>query len=227
MKISALVLPALATIAVASSEDPPFPKLASTFTMKEALWYPDPAASGSSNVTRDMVWDTVGRRSYYYAHFPRGLPGQGTTPAFEIQLKRCDLATPVFWDVKGDPTADPSTYSCYKKTGDAMKSDCPAKWKEYWAPIDPKRITFNGTDVINGVSCNKFELQDGMGQQTFWATATAPCRAITTHQREDYPTFDATTPPASAFDGPAWLKDLKCTHVDSTTEMPPQQRLSF
>jgi hypothetical protein len=213
-----VAIPALATIAVARSEDPPFPKLSSTFTMKEALWLPDPAASGPPNVTRDIVWDTAARRSLYYAHFPRGLR-DSTTPAFEYQLKRCDVATPVFWDVKGDPTADPSTYTCFKKTGSAMKSDCPAQWKPFWSPIDPKRVTFNGTDVINGVSCNRFQLADGMGQQTFWATATAPCRAITTGQREDYPTFDTTTPPASAFDGPTWLKDLKCTQVDAATEM--------
>ena len=47
-------------------------------------------------------------------------------------------------------------------------------------------------------------------------------RSIHTGQREDYLHFNATTPPASAFDGPAWLKGLECIHVDSATEMPTQ-----
>ena len=121
--------------------------------------------------------------------------------------------------MKGDLAADPSTYTCFKQTLGRM--DCPATWPPFWGP-PPRGAVFNGSALINGVRCNRFDFSMGMGAQTFWATAAAPCRALTTEQREDYLTFDTTAPPSSAFDGPVWLKGLKCTHV--TTGASPKLR---
>lgn len=138
---------------------------------------------------------------------------------FELQIRRCDLETQVYWDVKGSVGAEPSTFTCVKLQG-PTNPFCPAgPWNNFWSPA-PKNNVFNGTDVINGVKCNRFDFAMGMGAESFWATPTAPCRAEHASQRQDFLTWDATTPPESAFDGPEWLKDLtQCT--DGSNSLSP------
>ena len=208
--------------AAALAADPSFPVFAQTFNMTEACYQPA-TASGAPSYTRTMTWDNEQQRSLYHiVNHAQGI--------FELQLKRCDLATQVFWDVKGVTGADPSTYTCSKMTAPAGGTIAFCPMAPFW-PRAPKTYTFNGTDVIDGVSCNRFDFNEGMGAQSFWATATAPCRALVPQQRTDYTSFDATPPPASAFDGPAWLEGLKCTPVPLSPTLdaawPGSQRLPF
>ena len=126
------------------------------------------------------------------------------TGTFTFQLTRCDLPEPTTWVVQGDSSAAPSSYMCHKIV-------CPEQ-KPFW-PLPPKGNVFNGTEVINGVTCNRFDFASTMGglRSSFWATSTAPCRASHATQREDFMTFNGTEPAASAFDVPAWLNGLDCS----------------
>ena len=188
------ILLALAAAALpgARAADPVFPLLPQTFSMYEAFWQPA-GATGPPTATRNMTWDTGARRAMFYALEPNSM--------FSLQIQRCDLAVTELINVRGDPTADPSTYKCtiQKNVPADFCPPPPAPFHQFWAK-PPKTYTFNGTDIINGATCNRFDFSLGMGAQSFWATPTAPCRANHPGQREDYLDFDATPPPASAFD---------------------------
>ena len=182
--------------------------------MSEGFWQPADA-SGPPKYTRTIAWDSVARRGMLYAIDPKGM--------FTLEIQRCDRNPTEIINVAGDPAADPSTYKCSIVKGNP--SMCPDGPLTFWAR-PPKTYAFNGTDVINGAVCNRFDFSIGMGDQSFWATKTAPCRASHTSERTDYLDFDGTPPAASTFEGPAWLKGLKqcseSTGVSAGTDRAPE-----
>ena len=141
---------------------------------------------------------------------------------------------PTVTTVKGVASANPSTYTCATDTPAIVAKVC-ANWRPFWSKPpalcgSPAALpgypcyTYNGTAVVNGVTCNQFDWGSPgspFADSKFYSTPTTPCRATHPSQREDYNSFDATTPPISAFDGPAWFKTLtQCKPVDVASAMP-------
>ena len=185
-----------ATAVTAVTAAVPFPHYPDSFSYDTAVWYNHESAP---SVIQSFAWDQSGQRSLYVANV-------SSTSTYELQLRQCDAG--VYFDVKGKLGADPSTFVC-KSGGGA----CPVA--PFWHY--PTRFTWNGTDTINGLKCDRFEIQNGIGRQTFWGTPTTPCRAIVDtgaeHHQEDYRNWVPTVPPAATFDVPAWLVPAQCTPV--------------
>ena len=184
------------------TDDPTFPSYGSQFSMQETAYQ-----NGVYLLTRKLLWDSKkagGSRTSFYSV---------EKTKFQLQLLRCDLTPHAYWSVAGVEGADPSTFTCTKTTG--ILANCPsgAEWRPFWVPPF-HGATFKGTDVINGVKCNRFIFTEPMGTTVFWGTASKPCRSnVTTPtltQRKDYLNYTDGAPPSSAFEPPAYVKHLKC-----------------
>lgn len=223
------MLSVLAMAVGAPVSDAPFPLYPSQFTMTESIWM-NVSPDDAPNIKREFIWDTSAKRSWYQVNNTAPPPhaGQGK---FELQLRRCDTSTQKYYDITGDPAADPSTYGCQLISGPQI-SQC-ASWQPFWTV--PKGPVWNGTASINGVMCDRFELANPLGRQTFWGTPTAPCRSVvshanpapvpSTHEQEDYTTFVPEVPPVAAFALPSWVAGLKCGGgpPGDTEQNPPRQ----
>jgi len=223
------MLAAVAVAAAAAVGDGavPFPPYPSQFAMTESLWL-NTNNTAAPNMKRAFVWDTTARRSWMQSNSTTATPGR---PAlFELQIRRCDTSPQVYYDVKGDPSADPSTYTCVEQRGASIMTCAGSSWQPFW--FVPKDPVWNGTASINGVTCDRFELANPLGRQTFWGTPTAPCRAFVSHgsgtgpitTQEDYTLFSPGPPPIAEFAIPAWLAALKCKLIPAGAELPAGHR---
>ena len=186
--------------------NPPFPIFPEAFNTTE-LFYQPADSTGPPMAKRTTTWDFPKKRGMMRLDNLK-------TGTFTYELIRCDLPAQTGWVVQGkSDSTDPSTYTCFKHGA----KDCQSQ-KPFW-PQPPKTAQYNGTQVINGVTCNRFDFSftpSGPGggvpvNSSLWATATAPCRTVHTSQREDFMSFDSTEPAASAFTVPTWLANLDCT----------------
>jgi hypothetical protein len=207
-----MMIPFVLSFAVACAGAPSFPKYGSKFNMTETAY-----TNGKLLTTRHLLWDsspTMTRTSYYNVDNNK----------FELQLNRCDLATPTYWDIKGDVGADPSTFTCTKITKPELMN-CPTgnQWRPYWVPpFAGSNVTWTGSDQIDGVQCNRFEFTEPMGHVIFWGTPTEPCRSnISSGTSKVYLPYIGTAPPIAAFAPPAWLSKVTCKiYSAATAELP-------
>ena len=190
--------------------DPQFPIFPEAFNTTE-LFYQPADSTESPMVKRTTTWDYPQKRGLMrMENIKMGM--------FTYELIRCDLPEPTSWIVQGKSESDPSTYTCHKNGIQMCEEQ-----KPFW-PLPPKDAMFNGTDLINGRTCNRFDYTmkilrpDGSHSKqlnmSFWATPTSPCRASHATQREDFISFDSKEPTASTFDIPKWLENLDCTSGD-------------
>jgi hypothetical protein len=212
-----------AALVAAEVTPPPFPSYTSQFNMSESIWMND---SGAPTSKRQFLWDQVAGRSAFTSTTL-------SSSTFELQLRRCDLTPQVYWDIRGDATADPSSFTCLSMTAKPGYpiSVCNPGFPflpDFWLP--PASAHWNGTDTINGVQCDRFNFQNSAGRTSFWGTPTQPCRSDVTsisgsQFRMDYRTFVPGAPPAAGFEPPSWLNELKCRPVATAAELPPVSQL--
>ena len=184
---------------------PPFPHYPNSFSMGHTI---ERNHEATPSVIDTLSWDQVGGHSLYTRNYT-GSPTQGL-PSFSFQLRRCD--TKQFYNVMGNGS-DHSTWTCI-----TYPMQCPVS--PYWIYPNPKLVKWNGTDTINGVECDRFDITSGMGRQTFWGTPTTPCRSVTQtvptdYTQQDYVNFVASVPPATTFDIPDWVLQMKCKPIDT------------
>jgi hypothetical protein len=204
-----------ANAAAYAASDPPFPHYPNGFsyTLKVSK-----NSEPTPSVVTTYAWDVENGRSKYSMNNSKPV---GTGNTFELQLRNCAVGNTMYYDVKGVGT-DPSQWTC--KTGGGF---CPVT--PFWVYPAEGSAVWNGTDTINGVECDRFEIANPLAKQTFWGTPTAPCRATLYEAQdyvevEDYTDWVPTPPAAASFDPPAWLSELvaagKCTPV---TEVAPPE----
>ena len=165
----------------------------------------------SPSVVTTYSWDLSAGRSLYTVN--NSAAGQ---VFFDLQLRRCD--TGMSWDAQGNQNQDPSQFKCTEGT-----LPCPVS--PFWVYPAPGSYQWNGTDTIDvdGVplQCDRFDITSPMGRQTFWGTATQPCRTITnsgTLTQSEYVGWVPKPAPESAFEPPRWLAKLSCKHSDSVED---------
>jgi hypothetical protein len=224
---------------------PAYPNISSTFRMSEDDWGDhDPWSDPTRCNKQTYLWDDANQRTKFY----HVIPGKSQMPVstkdqFEFQLLHCgsNPADQLFYLVEGDPAAPNSTYKCEVYTGAPNKPIPPCAhfgpvWPSYW-PV-PAGAQWNGTDVINGVSCDRFDLSEAGAAHavvSFWGTNSTPCRKenvgkvpseplLDIHSRLDYHNFDASPIPAAEFDLPAWVKALRCTPRAAGAPLPKLHR---
>jgi len=174
----------------------PFPTYPNGFSYDLAVTK-DHAAAPSLFLT--YSWDLDSQKSWYSVN-------NTELNTYELQLRRCDAGAN--FDIKGTLGSDPSTFSC------TLGTICPVT--PFWHYPGPGLATWNGTDTINGLECDRFDIKSGMGRQTFWGTPTTPCRAITNngvYEQQDYSNWVPSAAPASFFDNPAYLDAASCKPV--------------
>lgn len=195
----------------------PFPNYPNTFNMTENLYLTNQFPNQKRpQLTRDMIWQTTmdGKDiQYLNSYYHETDVTQGT---FNLQIRRCgaDKPSQVAYQFSGTVGADPSTFKCFKDTVQPCSPLSP-----YWVPPLPphENATWNGTAMINGVRCDRFDIVAPMGNSIFWGTPTKPCRAETAATRRDYMTFDTSEPSPSDFENPSWLSKVTCTTPGSAT----------
>jgi hypothetical protein len=193
-------------VATASaSESHPFPHYSNSFSFGQKIYV---NSEPTPSVFLTYAWDDSAGRSMYTANISNPKP---TEPSFELQLRRCDEGK--MWDVKQDATGQ---YTCTLPS-----PSCPMS--QFWIYPAPGAATWNGTDTINGVECDRFDIKSPMGRQTFWGSPTTPCRTITDAgpsdlRQSDYVNWIPMAPPASAYEPPAYVAGLTCKPVPESAK---------
>ena len=200
----------LLACSAAASEQHPFPHYPNSFSYDLTIFKDH---STTPFISLSYAWDQSGQRSKYAVN-------NSVAHTYELQLRLCNDGHN--FDIKGSAGGDPSKFVCQDLGGFA----CPVT--PYWIYPKPGAAVWNGTDTINGLKCDRFDITNPMGRQTFWGTPTTPCRAITNngvYEQQDYSNWVPAAPPAAVFAPPAWLDTAKCKPLsDAATSVTTQVR---